>query len=210
MYFLSSALLGSKPWLNGSSWWAVIVCHRELGNKPSEDRHACSLRNRSWPDECSRRFFLTDWIPKVWATMWAGVYPKMSVDLVFSKQYIYRECRNDITAGGGGQVYRLARRLAWHFTSVRTRRQVLPQHEARYRRPRSTNHRGQERLRPKIRLVVFFTLKSLDNTVKRLLSLQNTSASTPYRARYMLHYKETKNKTHNETFFKKCVCLCPC
>lgn len=56
------------------------------------------------------------------------------------------QCRNDITPGGGGQVYRLARRLASHFTTVRTRRQVLPQHEARYRRPRRTNHRSQERL----------------------------------------------------------------
>lgn len=70
---------------------------------------------------------------------------KKSVHLVYSKLYTL-QCRNDITAGGGGLVYRLARRLVSHFTTVRTRRQVLPQHEARYRRPRRTNHRSQERL----------------------------------------------------------------
>lgn len=61
---------------------------------------------------------------------------------------------SDITSGGGGQVYRLARRLPSHITTVRTRRQELPQHEARHHHHRRPDHRSQERFRPKIRLVL--------------------------------------------------------
>lgn len=64
-----------------------------------------------------------------WFNPWSMNYnvslglSKKSVHLV-TLNCIHWQCRNDITPGGGGQVYRLARRLASHFTTVRTRRQV--------------------------------------------------------------------------------------